>query len=43
MAKLVKWLVALVVAGGIVWFLQARNGERPITRIEKPVSLNDLK
>ena len=43
MAKTLKWLVALLVVVGLLWFLHARSGERPLTRVETAVDINDLK
>jgi hypothetical protein len=43
MGRSIKWIVALAVVVAALWFLQSRGGEKPITHVETPVKLNDIK
>jgi hypothetical protein len=43
MGRLIKWIVALALVVAALWFLQSLGGEKPVTHVEKPVSIHDLK
>lgn len=43
MSKLIKAGVLIAVLFAILWALQARVGEQPLVRREKPVALDALK
>ncbi|MFM2098819.1 MAG: hypothetical protein RLZZ366_358 [Pseudomonadota bacterium] len=43
MSRLIKWGGAVVVIAAILFFLQSRVSEQPLSRHEKPVSVDALK
>lgn len=38
----VKWLIPVALLAGALVYLESRAGERPVARVEKPVSLDAL-
>jgi hypothetical protein len=42
MSRLIKWILVLAVLLGGMFFLSSRVSEQPLTRHEKPVSVDAL-